>query len=57
MLESDLVHGHWSWQKRFCQNFFEIPAVHRYAAEELDIFSADVESIMGKAEIAEDTQE
>lgn len=31
------------------QNFFGIAQIHRYSAEGLDIFGADVEKIMGKA--------
>ena len=38
------------------QNFFGITEVHRYAAEGLDIFGADVDAILrkAKAEIAGD---
>ena len=40
------------------QNFFGITEVHRYAAEGLDIFGADVEQIMcnAKTEITKDAQ-
>ena len=38
-----------SYVKTLAQNFFEIPQVRRYAAEGLDIFGADVQSIISKA--------
>ena len=46
-----------SYVKALAQNFFEIPKIHRYTAEGLDIFGADVEAIMdkAKAEITEDS--
>ena len=42
-----------SYIKALAQNFFGISEIHRYTAEGLDIFGADVEKIMGqtKAEI------
>ena len=44
-----------SYVKALAQSFFEIPEIHRYAAEGLDIFGADAEEILSKAkaEIAE----
>lgn len=44
--------------KALAENFFGISKIHRYAAEGLDIFGADVEQIMlkAKAEIAMDSQ-
>ena len=41
-----------SYVKALAQNFFEIPEIHRYAAEGLDIFGADVGAIMEKAKLA-----
>ena len=38
-----------AYVQALARNFFGIPAVHRYAAEGLDIFGADVEAILGKA--------
>ena len=38
-----------SYVKALAQNFFGITKIHRYSAEGLDIFGADVEMIMGKA--------
>ena len=38
-----------SYIKALAQNFFGITEVHRYAAEGLDVFGADVEQIMNKA--------
>lgn len=38
-----------SYIKALAQNFFGIPKVHRYAAEGLDVFGADVERIMDQA--------
>ena len=48
-----------SYIKALAQNFFGITEVHRYAAEGLDIFGANVEQIMckAKAEITECVQE
>ena len=40
-----------SYIKALAQNFFEIPNVSRYTAEGLDIFGADVETIMQKAKL------
>ena len=37
-----------SYVKALAQNFFGISEIHRYAAEGLDIFGADVETILGK---------
>ena len=37
-----------SYVKALSQNFFGISEIHRYAAEGLDIFGADVETILGK---------
>ena len=37
-----------SYVKALAQNFFGISEIHRYAAEGLDIFGADVEMILGK---------
>ena len=37
-----------SYVKALSQNFFGISEIHRYAAEGLDIFGADVEMILGK---------
>ena len=37
-----------SYIKALAQNFFGITEIHRYAAEGLDIFGADVEAILGK---------
>jgi FMN-dependent NADH-azoreductase len=37
-----------SYVEALAQNFFGISEIHRYAAEWLDIFGADVESILGK---------
>ena len=41
-----------SYIKALAQNFFGITDVNRYAAEGLDIFGADVDSIMEKAKLA-----
>ena len=38
--------------KALAQSFFGINEIHRYAAEGLDIFGADVDTIMHKAKIA-----
>ena len=38
-----------SYVKALAQNFFGIMQIHRYSAEGLDIFGADVQTIMGKA--------
>lgn len=38
-----------SYVNALAQNFFEITEIHRYAAEGLDIFGADVETILRKA--------
>ena len=48
-----------AYVKALAQNFFGITQIHRYSAEGLDIFGADVQTIMGKAKaaIAEGTQE
>lgn len=48
-----------AYVKALAQNFFGITQIHRYSAEGLDIFGADVQTIMGKAkaEIAEGAQE
>jgi FMN-dependent NADH-azoreductase len=48
-----------SYVKALAQNFFGINEIHRYAAEGLDIFGADVEAVMGRAklEIGETTAE
>ena len=45
-----------SYVKALAQNFFGISEIHRYCAEGLDIFGADVEAILrkAKAEIAGD---
>ena len=45
-----------SYVKALAQNFFGISEIHRYAAEGLDIFGADVDAILrkAKAEIAGD---
>ena len=40
-----------SYVKALAQNFFGINEIHRYAAEGLDIFGADVETIMCKAKL------
>ena len=40
-----------SYVKALAQNFFEIPEVNRYTAEGLDIFGADVETILCKAKL------
>ena len=40
-----------SYVKALAQNFFGINEIHRYAAEGLDIFGADVENIMCKAKM------
>ena len=37
-----------SYVEALAQNFFGISEIHRYAAEGLDIFGADVETILGK---------
>ena len=44
--------------KALAQNLFGIPEIHRYGAEGLDIFGADVEGILNKvkAEMAGDSQ-
>ena len=41
-----------AYVKAVAQNFFGITQLHRYAAEGLDIFGANVEQIMGKAKLA-----
>ena len=41
-----------SYVNALAQNFFGISDVHRYAAEGLDIFGADVDCIMEKAKLA-----
>ena len=41
-----------SYVQALAKNFFEIETIHRYTAEGLDIFGADVESIMQKAKQA-----
>ena len=48
-----------AYVKALAQTFFGITQIHRYTAEGLDIFGADVETIMGKAKaaIAEGAQE
>ena len=48
----------YSYVLALAQNFFGITEVHRYSAEGLDIFGADVEQIMCKAKenIVKDTQ-
>ena len=48
-----------AYVKALTQNFFGITQIHRYSAEGLDIFGADVEAIMDKAKaaIAEGAQE
>ena len=48
-----------AYVKALAQNFFGITQIHRYSAEGLDIFGADVQTIMGKAKaaIAEGAQE
>ena len=38
-----------SYIKALCENFFGITDVHRYTAEGLDIFGADVSNILNKA--------
>ena len=38
-----------SYVKALAENFFGISEIHRYAAEGLDVFGADVETILGKA--------
>ena len=40
-----------SYVKALAQNFFGISEIHRYAAEGLDIFGADVDAIMCKAKM------
>ena len=47
-----------SYVSALARNFFGITEIHRYSAEGLDIFGADVEQIIckAKAEIAKDTQ-
>ena len=48
----------YSYVRALAQNFFGITEVHRYSAEGLDIFGANVEQIMYKAkeDILKDTQ-
>lgn len=48
-----------SYVKALAQNFFGINEIHRYVAEGLDIFGADVETILckAKAEISVDSRE
>ena len=48
-----------SYVKALALNFFGVTEIYRYAAEGLDIFGADVETIMGKAkmEITTESQE
>ena len=48
-----------AYVKALSQTFFGIKQIHRYTAEGLDLFGADVETIMGKARaaIAEGAQE
>ena len=41
-----------SYVKALAQNFFGINEIHRYAAEGLDIFGADVDAILDKAKAA-----
>lgn len=41
-----------SYIKALAQNFFGITQIHRYTAEGLDVFGADVDSIMDKAKLA-----
>ena len=41
-----------AYVKALAQNFFGITGIHRYSAERLDIFGADVETIMDKAKAA-----
>ena len=41
-----------SYVKALAQNFFGIAYIHRYSAEGLDIFGADVESILQTARAA-----
>ena len=41
-----------SYIKALAQNFFEIPEIHRYTAEGLDIFGADIDQIMDSAKLA-----
>ena len=47
-----------SYVNALAQNFFEITEIHRYAAEGLDIFGTDEETVMQRAkiEIESDTQ-